>query len=394
MSPLNVAMLTYSLRPRGGVVHALEVSEALSRRGHRVELFALGRPGERFFREPAVAAHVVRHVPLDAPFDERVWAMLAAYRDGLAGPLADGGFDVIHAQDCLSANAALELRELGLVPHVVRTVHHVDDFSSPSLVECQQRSIAGPDAVLCVSDPWIARLAEEFGVRADRVSNGVDTRRFRPPRDAAERRGERRALGIEGRLAVLTVGGIEPRKGSLTLLEAFARLRALAPDLDPLLIVAGGATLFDYRDELARFEARAADLGVGPELRRVGNLDDRELERLYRAADLFAFPSHKEGFGLAALEALASGLPVVASDLEVFRSFLIHDRTALLARVGDSEALGAALFRLAREPRTRERLAASARRVARAHTWDASAAAHERMYRAFLAARARLPAEA
>ena len=139
MSGLNVAMLTYSLRPRGGVVHALEVSEALSRRGHRVELFALGRPGERFFREPAVPAHVVRHEPLDAPFDERVWAMLGAYRDGLAGPLADGGFDVIHAQDCLSANAALELRELGVLPHVIRTVHHVEDFSSPSLVECQER---------------------------------------------------------------------------------------------------------------------------------------------------------------------------------------------------------------------------------------------------------------
>jgi glycosyltransferase-like protein len=277
---------------------------------------------------------------------------------------------------------------------VIRTVHHVDDFSSPSLVECQERSIAGPDSVLCVSDPWIARLEEEFGVRAGRVPNGVDARRFRPPRDAAELRSERRALGIDGRLAVLTVGGIEPRKGSLTLLEAFARLRALAPDLDPLLIVAGGATLFDYRDELARFEARAAELGVGADVRRVGNLPDPELERLYRAADLFAFPSYKEGFGLAALEALASGLPVVASDLEVFRSFLAHDRTALLVPVGDSEKLAAALARLAREPETRERLLGSARRVLAAHTWDASAAAHERSYRAFLAARARQPAEA
>src|SRR5262245_52757695 len=191
--------------------------------------------------------------------------------------------------------------------------------------------------------------------RAGRVANGVEPRRFRPPR-AAERQAERRAVGIEGRLAVLTVGGIEPRKGSLTLLDAFARLRELTPDLDPLLLVAGGATLFDYRDELARFEARAATLGVGDEVRRLGNLPDRELERLYRAADLFAFPSVKEGFGLAALEALASGLPVVASELDVFDSFLIHDRTALLAPVGDSEALALALARLAREPRTRERL--------------------------------------
>jgi glycosyltransferase-like protein len=392
VSALRVAMLTYSLRPRGGVVHALEVSEALARRGHSVELFALGRPGERFFREPAVPARIVRHVPLDRPFDERVWAMLAAYRDGLAGPLTDGGFDVIHAQDCLSASAALELRERGLVPHVIRTVHHVDDFSSPSLVECQERSITAPDAVLCVSEPWVSRLADEFGVRATRVPNGVDARRFRPARSAAERSRDRDDAGLDGRLAVLAVGGVEPRKGSLTLLDGFARLRELVPELDPLLLVAGGATLFDYRDELERFHARTTELGVEPHMRLLGDLAPEELERLYRAADLFAFPSVKEGFGLAPLEALAAGLPVVASDLDVFRSFLRHERTALLTAVGDSEALAAALARLAREPATRERLRRGARPVVAAHSWEASAAAHERAYRAFLAARQ--PAEA
>jgi glycosyltransferase-like protein len=387
MSRLRIAMLTYSLRPRGGVVHALEVSEALARRGHRVELFALGRPGERFFREPAVPAHVVRHQAQGGEFDERVWAMLAAYRDGLAAPLADGGFDVIHAQDCLSASAALELRELGLVPHLIRTVHHVDDFGSRSLVECQERSIVAPDAVLCVSEPWVARLAAEFGVRAGLVVNGVDARRFRPARNGAERRRDRDASGLDDRLAVLTVGGIEPRKGSLTLLEGFARLRELVPDLDPLLIVAGGATLFDYREEGERFHSRAAELGIGRHLRLVGNLEPAELERLYRAADLFAFPSVKEGFGLAPLEALAAGLPVVASDLEVFRSFLHHGSTALLTPVGDSEALASALARLARAPAERELLRRSARPVVAAHTWDASAAAHERAYGAILAAR-------
>jgi glycosyltransferase-like protein len=384
MSPLRVAMLTYSLRPRGGVVHALEVSEALARRGHRVELFALGRPGERFFRDPGVPAHIVRHNPLDGPFDERVWAMLAAYRDGLAEQLASGNFDIVHAQDCLSASAALELREIGAVRNVIRTVHHVDDFSSPSLVECQERSIVSPDAVLCVSEPWSARLASEFGVRATTVGNGVDAGRFRPSRTPEERRSDRDAAGLDGRLTVLTVGGIEPRKGSLTLLDAFARLRELVPERDPLLLLVGGATLFDYRGELDRFRGRTDELGVGPHLRLVGTLAPGELERLYRAADLFAFPSVKEGFGLAPLEALAAGLPVVASDLDVFHSFLRHDRTALLTPVGDSEALAVALARLARDPSQRDRLRRFARPVVAAHTWEASAGVHERAYRAFL----------
>ena len=172
MRPLRIAMLTYSLRPRGGVVHALEVSEALARRGHDVELMALGRPEEQFFRTPGVPVRIVRYDPPEAPFDERIQAMLEAYRDGLAEPLGDGDFDLIHSQDCLSANAALELRALGIVPHVIRTVHHVDQFSSPSLIECQNRSILDPDALLCVSEPWVRRLAGEFGVSAMlRVNN-------------------------------------------------------------------------------------------------------------------------------------------------------------------------------------------------------------------------------
>lgn len=373
-------MLTYSLRPRGGVVHALEVSEALARRGHEVELISLGRPGEHFFQEPRVPARIVRYEPLEGPFDERIKAMVASYRDGLAGLLGDGRFDLIHSQDCLSANAALELRELGIVPHVIRTVHHVDEFSSPSLIECQDRSILEPDAVLCVSRPWVQRLARDFDVRARLVRNGVDRLRWRPARDSAERERDRVTAGFDGHLTVLNVGGIEPRKGSLTLLEAFARLRALVPELDPLLVIAGGATLFDYRYEVDRFHARVAQLGLEPRVRVLGSLPDGELERLYRAADLFAFPSTTEGFGLAALEALACDLPVVASDLDALRTFLRHERSALLVPVGDSAALAAALARLARAPGEREALRVAGRQTAADYTWERAAVEHERAY--------------
>jgi glycosyltransferase-like protein len=385
MRRLRIAMLTYSLRPRGGVVHALEISDALARRGHDVELIALGPSGERFFREPNVPSRIVRYKTIDAPFDERLMAMLAAYRVGLAEPLARGRFDLIHSQDCLSANAALELRDAGIVPHVIRTVHHIDDFISPSLVECQDRSILRPDALLCVSEPWVARLADDFGLRAELVSNGVDIGRYRPPRDASERATDRARFGLGDRFTVLTIGGIEPRKGSLTLLEGFARLRALAPEVDPVLVVAGGATLFDYRHEVDRFHARVAALEIGDSVRVLGSLPDDEIESMYRAADAFAFPSTKEGFGLAALEALASGLPVVASALDEFATYLSDDRSALLVPVGDGDALGVALARLARSSETRARLRAEGLRVAAEHTWDRAAVAHERVYRELLA---------
>lgn len=377
---LRIAMLTYSVKPRGGVVHALEVSEALARRGHQVELAALARPEEELFRPTELPLRIVRHVPLEAPFDERVQAMLEAYAEGLRPILAAGRYDVVHAQDCLSANAALALRDEGVVDHVIRTVHHVDDFTSPSLIECQQRSISGPDRVVCVSRPWVQRLAAEFGVSAGLVPNGVDAARFRPPRDVAERDGDRRWAALGRRLAVLTIGGVEPRKGSLCLLEGFARLREAVPARDPVLLIAGGTTLFDYRHELDRFSARAGELGVTEHVRVLGTLTTDAVERLYRAADVFAFPSVKEGFGLAALEALAADLPVVASDLDVFRGFLADGRSALLTRVGDGAALAAAIERVARDEVLRARLRAGGRAVVRRYTWDASAAAHERVY--------------
>jgi glycosyltransferase-like protein len=378
-------MLTYSVKPRGGVVHALEVAEALAQRGHDVELAALARADEALFRPAAVPLRLVRHVPLDAPFDERIQAMMEVYAEGLRPILA--GFDVVHAQDCLSANAALALRDDGAIDHVIRTVHHVDDFTSPSLIACQERSILAPDRVLCVSAPWVERLAGEFGVRAELVRNGVDAERYRPARSAAERAGARMESGLGDRFAVMTVGGIEPRKGSLTLLEGFARLRELAPARDPLLVIAGGVTLFDYRHERDRFAARAAELGVADHVRVLGPVEPETMERLFRAADAFAFPSVKEGFGLAALEALAAELPVVASDLDVFRGFLTQDDSALLVPPGDGAALGSALARLANEPGLASRLRAGGRAVVPDYTWAAAAATHERAYEAFLGAR-------
>jgi glycosyltransferase-like protein len=327
----------------------------------------------------------VAHVAPDASFDERICSLIDAYTEGLREPLRDGAYDVVHAQDCISANAALTLRGDGVIDAVVRTVHHVDDFRSPSLIACQEHSIVAPDRLLVVSTPWIARLRDEFGVEAELVPNGVDTDRFRPARDAGERAAARDAAGLDGELAILTVGGIEPRKGSLTLLRAFAAARRALPERRLVLVVAGGATLFDHRDEIDRFDTLRDDLDLGDAVRVLGPVTDAELESLYRAADLFALPSTKEGFGLAVLEALAAGLPAVVSDLDVFRTYLADGDSALMAPVGDHAALADALVRAAVTPELAARLRDGGRAVAARHGWDAAAAAHEAAYARFMA---------
>jgi glycosyltransferase-like protein len=379
----RIAMLTYSVKPRGGVVHALQVSEALARRGHEPRLFALSREGEGFFRAPAVPASLIASPRRPGlAFDDGILAMIDDYAAGLRGLLPGGGYEVVHAQDCLSANAALRLRDEELIGSVIRTVHHVDDFRSPSLIACQDRSIVDPDALLCVSEPWVRALREDYGVTAERVSNGVDAERYAPVAAGRGRAAARVRLGAGDRFVILTIGGIEPRKGSIALLEAFARLRAReAAQLDPLLVIAGGATLFDYRDEIARFDERRAQLGLGDDhVLTLGPQSDRDLDGLLAAADAFAFPSRKEGFGLVALEALACGLPLVCSDLPVFRTFLADGESALMTPAGDVESLAAALERVATDPRLRERLRRGGEAVVAAHGWDRSAAAHERAY--------------
>ena len=382
---MRILSMTYSVRPRGGVVHTLELASALQSMGHAVTIAAMARPGEHVFRPADVPVFRIEHTPTEPSFDHRIAGMQVAYRTGLRELVGGAEFEILHAQDCLSANAALDLRSEGCIAHVVRTVHHVDDFTSPSLIACQERSIVEPDLLLCVSTPWAAQLWDEFAITAHVVGNGVNAERYRPPRDAAERIEARRSLGWSDRLVILTVGGVEPRKGSLTLLDAFARVRHELAPRRPLLVIAGGATLFDYRHERDRFATRVVELRCADDVHVTGTVPDTQLATFYRAADVFAFPSLKEGFGLAALEAQASGLPVVASDLDVFDAFLEHTQSAVLCRAGDADALAVALRRVAEDDQLAGRLASAGPVVAARHGWRASARAHEDHYRRFLA---------
>jgi glycosyltransferase-like protein len=367
------------------VVHALCLAEALVERGHDVELWALSADGASFFREPRVP---VRLVPVERRPGEDVEARILRYAETLAGGLrAAGPAEVHHAEDCLSARSLLALRAEGRVPAVVRTVHHVDDFASPVLAECQRASIEDVDHRICVSRHWAREIAREHGVAADVIPNGVDGARLAGcPLDRAAA-GE--LLGWGARPTVLAVGGIEPRKGSRALLAAFARARGrLGPGA--LLALAGGETLFDYADYRAAWEEDARALGLrvsrGPDappdadVAVLGPVADERMPALYRAADLLAFPSEREGFGLVVLEAQAAGLPAVVSDLPVLREFLADGRDCRMVPAGDVPALARALAEVAGDPALRGRLAEGGRATAARFTWEAAAAAHEEVY--------------
>jgi glycosyltransferase involved in cell wall biosynthesis len=167
---------------------------------------------------------------------------------------------------------------------------------------------------------------------------------------------------------VLTVGGIEPRKGSLDLLEAYALLKE--PGLR--LVIGGGETLFDYRDYRSAWTARAAELGAEPVV--LGPVPHDDLPGLVASAAVFAFPSVKEGFGLAAMEALAAGVPLVTRDLPVLRE--VFGTTALFAAdpQGFATQISAALA--TPDPVRRD----AGRALADRHSWATSAADHVAFY--------------
>ncbi len=381
---MRIRLATYSTKPRGGVVHALNLSEALADRGHDVELWALSAGGATFFRPPTVPS---RLVPVERREDEAVEDRILRYAAALADGLREAGAaDVHHAEDCLSARSMLQLRAEGRLPAVVRTVHHVDAFPQAVLEECQRASIQDVDHRVCVSRFWAERLEADFGVDADVVPNGVDVKRFDSDLD---RQVAGARFGWAGRPVVLTVGGVEPRKGSRTLLEAFARARSRLGE-GALLAVAGGETLFDYGDYRAAWREDAVRLGLrvhdGPappddaDVAVLGTIADDEMPILYRAAEALALPSTREGFGLVVMEALAAGLPAVVSDLPVFREHLEDGRDCLMCPVGDSGPMAEAIVRAVHEEPLRARLREGGHATAGRYSWAAAAEAHERVY--------------
>ncbi|MEO6826355.1 MAG: MSMEG_0565 family glycosyltransferase [Microbacteriaceae bacterium] len=374
----RVALVSYSTKPRGGVVHTISLAEAMVKEGMPVRVVSLGDQTHGFFR------------PVDAPYqlitapshrdtlEERVFASIDALERGLTELASD--VDIFHTQDCISARAAARVRNAGADVRVFRTVHHVDDFTTEVLVNCQRQAILEPDRLIVVSEDWHRRLADEYGMDSVVIHNGVDSGRF-PPIAQERSAALRQEYGLAGRFVFLAVGGIEPRKGSTFLLQAMGRLKRDNAQ-PPALVVVGGHSFQDY--QAYRKEALDQLPALGLELDRdvilAGTVDGKRLHEWYRTADALAFPSVKEGWGLAVLEAMSADLPVVASDIPVFREYLQHRKTALLTKVGDPQSLAAGMQDMMADAALRSSLIAAGRELLPSYTWKRAADQHRKIY--------------
>ncbi|HML94198.1 MAG TPA: MSMEG_0565 family glycosyltransferase [Thermodesulfobacteriota bacterium] len=385
MKRFRIALLTYSTKPRGGVTHTINLAESLARLGHDVHVYALstgkGFPSEVAFPHTLIQCPVKEYRGIDDKITD--------YIDTYTSYLAAGGldYDILHAEDCISANALLNLREKGLIDSYVRTVHHVDDFTSTCLIECQDKSLREPDYLIAVSEHWKRELEAKYSLDSVVINNGVDYGTYSSAR-GGDKEAAKKEFGAGGAKVMLSIGGIEPRKNTITVLHAYNAARAYLKTQGERLVwlIGGGETLFDYRAYRHEFFSELSRLGLGEnsDVIVLGSVPAGKMPLLYASADVFAFPSVKEGWGLVLLEAMSGGVPVVSSNIPPMTEFLTNGENAVLVDPADYKGLARGILEIVEDPELAARLAAKGDETARFYSWESAARRHAELYGSIL----------
>jgi len=314
----------------GGEVQVLTLLRELGRRGHRSRLAA--DPRGRLAREAAAAGVPVEALPVAHALDVRAGARLRALVPG---------HDVVHFHTSRAHALAPFCRGRGARLVVTRRM----DYVPRGGIYARWLYNRSVDAVIAISDGVRAALLRA-GVRADRirvVPSGIDPTAVQaaPAAGAAVRT----AWGLDaGDVVVLVLGALERRKGHAVLLDAAGLLVVERPQLR--YVFAG-----DGSERAALAEAARQ---LGDRVVFAGFRDD--VAACLAAADVVALPSLHEGLGVAALEAMAAGLPVVASRVGGLAEVVVEGETGLFADPGAPRSLAAALSVLADAPDLRARL--------------------------------------
>lgn len=302
----------------------------------------------------------------------------------------NAAYDVIHGHYWLSGLVAEKLRDAWLaqsgkrlpIIQMFHTLGHMKNQINPNKDEqAPQSRIDGEMRVIHeiadrITSPTIAELNQLqalYGASGDNVtliSPGVDLSRFKP----VERNAARDYIGInQNEFNIMFVGRIEPLKGIDTLIEAAAILRDNHPDEmanSSFTIVGGDPWAENPQTEMARLQGLRDELQVQDIVGFVGAKNQNELPYYYSAADVVVMPSHYESFGLVALEAMAMGTPVIASEVGGLAHLVRDARTGFHIPPRNPEALAHRICDLMFNPGLVEKLGNQARQYARQYDWS------------------------
>ncbi|MEL7060171.1 MAG: glycosyltransferase family 1 protein [Acidobacteriota bacterium] len=287
----------------------------------------------------------------------------------------DATFDPACLENIDAVLATSWTRPAGLATPCVFVAYDLTFLSHASMhtlenrVHCLEgclQAILHDDRFLTISHDAARALEKELGLETSRIAVAHLAAPTALAPSADSRAAEPGSSEPDDSGYILAVGTLEPRKNLLRLVRAHAGLPRSLRQRFPLWIAGGGG--WRNAELLAALEA-AEDDGT---VRRLGRVDDATLTELYAGASLVAFVSLAEGFGLPVAEAMAHGVPVLASDLPVLRE-VATDTAAHFVDPQDVEAIGAGLRQLLDDPSRRRELATAGRTRAAELSWDAVA---------------------
>lgn len=392
----------------GGMnVYVIELSKQLAAQGIAVDVFTRATSSAL---DPVVAAcdgvtvHHVHAGPFEGLTKGELPGQLCAFaREVLRTEAAqpEGHYDVVHSHYWLSGQVGALARDRWGVP-LVHTMHTMAKVKNEALAEGdtpepvartigEQQVVEAADMLVANTDLEAKQLINLYDAdpgRLEVVHPGVDLSVFRPH----DRREVRAGLGLPADAAVLLFAGrIQPLKAPDVLLRAVAELVRQDPSLRSRLVVpvVGGpsGSGLEHPESLAQL---ATELGLdGPDgvVRFVPPVAQAELARWYAAATLVAVPSYNESFGLVAVEAQATGTPVVAAAVGGLTTAVRDGVSGLLVDGHDPHAWATALRRVVEDDDLRVRLEAGALEQARRFSWERTA---ERVLEVYGRARAEL----
>ena len=356
--------------PGGASLSIVRLEPLLAQRGWRLVFWA-SRPSPLYEEllsrglevrgAPRLIAYSMRALRMPPGVGSRL-ARLPGYLREFSAALREVSPVLVHANSLFTLTEALLARATG-----IPVVYHVHEMLPRGWKGSAARRLGfwASREVIAVSEASAKRLAA--GARQPRV---VYEAAAIPPAGPGR--------GASVRTVVGTVGVISRRKGSDLFIEAAQRVRKAAPDVE--LVVVGSPTDVLDADWAERQLARAAEL-------RIRHVPRADVERVLRDWDLFVLPSRSDPFPISALEAMASGLPVIATAVDGLRE-QVTPATGILVPPEDSAALAEAILELHRDPARRAALGAAARRrVLERFTPERQAAGLDAAYRSALAPR-------
>ncbi|MFN2115805.1 MAG: glycosyltransferase family 4 protein [Anaerolineae bacterium] len=386
--PLSVCLVSaaYHPYPSGVSEHVAHLAAALSRQGHRAEVLTTRHTGlpaspSAPEPEPVPVTRVGRavRVPLNGSF--------ATLPLGLGLPaqvkrhLATGRFDIVHCHGLfppeISYWALRYSRSVNVVTFLSAGFGTTSRGAS-AFRRLFRRHLQRIDGRVAISRRALETFEPYVPGDCRVIPCGVDIERFNPHVDPLPPPAPRPSGGPAP--TVLFVGRLDRRKGLSTLIDAMPRVVAAVPG-SRLVVVGDGP-------QRARTEHRVADLGLGGRVAFEGHVGAADLPRYYAGADVYCSPAlGGEALGIVLLEAMASGTPVVASDIPGYDEAARRDIDALLRPPGDVAALADALVAVLRDDALRARLAASGSARAASYAWPVVAERTVDYYRELIALR-------